>query len=340
MIKLLSLISFATALCGQNMGGSGQFICRPEHSGSSSSCDSSMSECSEEATCKDFVLRHPCHSERKGIKGIVCPQNMVSLHHCPSKKRKCTPYIEFTRIVEFFIVIPGAPKLFSFIESNDIKSLERLASKSSCSQNYDAMSAFFYAADSFLGLKTHHFSYDFILFFLTRFYYFLNICHIDNVAVFNGVDLVYIENRKPVDLLDIPSVYNNATFGTEANACHIFNTIITDTTITKIVLDFILVISAQITIAVGKCTPGFCPPSKNFTTYDTYVALLTAYLNATAELTSVNLLQKIEFIKPQTQFAFIVLPFLATPNASTKSFYVLDLDATKYFNVNNTARFV
>lgn len=338
MISIFSLISYASVV-----------LCMPTFR-PASICYNSETSCSSEelsSSCDrisfNVVPSNPIACNKGDLNNVVYPSNFISLLSCPTKKRRCTPYLEFTRIVDFLLVIPSAHKLFPLLEKHDLRSLERIASRSNCGQNYDAFNSFFYFADSYLGLQTRNFSYDFILFFLTRFYYFLNLVHVENLAVFNGIDIIFIADKKCVNFLDIPAFYNNATFGTESNSCDIFNAIITDTTITKIVLDFIVVLTAQISKAIAKCNPDFVianPVLKRFTTYEAYAYILLRYLGATADLTSINLTQKIDFITPQKQFAFIVLPYLSTASATTKSYNIFDVNVPAHFVDSNTARFV
>jgi hypothetical protein len=69
------------------------------------------------------------------------PRPFASLIRCPSAHPSCIPYLEFTRIVEFFVTIPGGKRLLSFLDKKDLKSLEKLASMSETLQKYDAFSA-------------------------------------------------------------------------------------------------------------------------------------------------------------------------------------------------------
>lgn len=308
----------------------------------SSSCSDS-SDClgqSSSVECNNFVKQYSSTCKQPSFKNIIYPKNFVSLESCPTPRRKCEPYLEFNRIVEFYLTIPNSPKLISFLENKDIKSLERLASKSGSTSNYDAYSAFFYDADSFMALRQGKFSTDFINYFLTRFYYFLNLAYIENIATYNGMDLILNATKKPVDFLDIPSQYANATFGTDVNAARIFNLIISDTTITTIVIDFINILRKQIACSVGKCCPSLGASHKRLTTYELYVNLLVAYLTSTSEITAVNLTQKIDFLAPQHQFAFVVVPYLASTSATTKSALLFDVDVQTHMTLPNTARFV
>ena len=57
--------------------------------------------------CQDYIKCHP---------GVDCDTNRSqtsSLIRCPSSQPSCIPYLEFTRIVEFFVSIPSGKRLLS-----------------------------------------------------------------------------------------------------------------------------------------------------------------------------------------------------------------------------------
>ncbi len=166
----------------------------------------------------------------------------------------------------------------------------------------------------------------------------MQLVFIDNTACVYGIELIYTGNKKAVDLLDLPSQFNNLTFGTEANTLRLFNLIISDTTITKRVVDFINVLRKQVNFAADRC----CPVTSNVQSinyYMLYVNLLQAYLVKTIEITAFNLSQKIDFITPYTQYPFMLFPYLSGTSTSTKSFLTYPLLASS-FTTDNTARFI
>lgn len=267
------------------------------------------------------------------------PRPMVCLETCP-RLNTCCPYLEFTHIVEFCVSIPNIKKTHPLFMKCDIKALECLASKADCFQNYDALNAFYYNADCHSGVITRQFSSNFILFFLTRFFYYLQLVYIDGVAFVNGNELVYLANKRHIDLLCIPSHFNNTTFGTEANALRIFNIIISDTTITKVVSDFINVLLKQICIANSSSTQKH-GSVESFNTFFVYITVLQSYLAKTKEITLFNLQQKIDFLAPQIQFTFILFPYLTTDSpAPTKAFKLVPVPVANNMTLSNTARFV
>jgi len=279
-----------------------------------------------------------CDDKKKRM-SIVMPRPIVCLDKCP-RINTCIPYLEFTNVVEFCVTLPQIKRVEPLFWKCDIKALEALASKADCFQNYDALNAFYFNADCYSGVITRQFSSNFILFFLTRFFYYLQLVYIDHLVFVNGCELVYIANKKHVDLLCIPCQFNNTTFGSEANALRIFNLIISDTTITKIVSDFICILLKQICIANAHCTQK-CGSTESFNTFFVYITVLQAYLNKTKEIVFFNLQQKIDFITPQLQFSFIVFPYLTTTGpTSIKAFQLVPVHVATNMTLSNTARFM
>lgn len=306
------------------------------------SCISSCSrDCDEARECRRYlepVNRIYCDDKRRR-QSVIMPRPMVC-HEVHPRTNTCCPYLQFTHVVQFCVSIPSSKRIHPLFLRCDIKALECLASKADCFQNYDALNAFYFNADCHSGVITRQFSSDFILFFLTRFFYYLQLAHIDSVAFVNGNELVYINNKKCIDLLCIPNHFNNTTFGTEANALRIFNIIISDTTITRVVSDFISVLLKQICVANSNNIQR-CGSVESFNTFFVYITVLQAYLTKTKEITLFNLQQKIDFLTPQLQFSFILFPYLTSTGAApTKAFEVIPINVANNMILSNTARFV
>jgi len=321
----------------------------------SSVCESSSSiSCIRDSCCEDDFFPIPgqgkCENKCKKIidigQFICCCDRKAPVFNC------VLPYLEFANAAQFLVKIPNARRLLTLITKGSVGELEKIASRAECFRNYEAHNAIFYNADAASGLQTRRFDTNFILFFLNRFQYYLNITFIEKLAIVGGNDLVCPKTKKHFDLLCLPPQYANITYGSDANAARIFNTIISDTTITKDVTDFIDVLIGQIEVCaklnttrngnLRMCTDstGNLEISCLNNTYNVYMALLTGYLEVTRGIVSNNLQQKINFISPQKQFAFVMY---VTPSSSippSNVFSIFALDPSTYMTLTNTARFV
>jgi len=318
--------------------------------GSCGSCDTAgPSYDNESCDCSSFVENlvydeyvdkiSGFYAEDRSRKVSLIPRPMISFEQTP-RNNSCLPYYQFTDAVEFCATIPNGKKLKEAFLSNDLKLLEKLASKADCFQNYDALNAFYFNADCNAGVTTLQFSSSFITFFLLRFNYYLQLVYADLTATVNGSELISISTKKPIDLLDLPSKFNDISFGNEANTLRIFNMIISDTTITKVASDFITILQKQINTVTINTTNK---KGSSFNTFLVYSTVLQAYLAKTKEIVQANLQQKINFISGQKQFAFALMAIsvaISNTDPLEKIIAIADIDTTQYMTVNNTARFI
>lgn len=223
-----------------------------------------------------------------------------------SSSRHFLPYVEFANIAEFYVPIPDKARLWPLFQSVDICTLVKLACKLACFENYDAFNAFFYNADSLSGICTREFDDNYILWFLIRFLYFLDLIQCDNPCKFRDNLLWSCDWVTQIDLLAVPAKYANITFGTRANALRLFNKIITDTVLTKYLVQFIICLVKQLE-KVEACHAS-CFKLPPFTTLTTYIFLLRSYLLRTAAISEFNYKIKLEFLLESKVFAFIEIP--------------------------------
>lgn len=277
--------------------------CSSSNSGFSSEqgCCGSFDSCSEPFDrCSIWNAESKSISE---IKPMLC-----FLGGCPSLKNCCQPYLEFGNVTAFLAKIPNAKKLNKLYQKNDVKAVAKLAADCRECDNYDALTAFYYNFDSQSGVCNYKFDSNFILFFLQRFYYFLDLQSGTKPAVqITPHAITNCGNGKPIDLLCPPCTYTNLNFGNEENALHIFNTIIGNAVISDLVSNFISILLSQVQSAVRKCFGK--RGALNDTTFSLYADLLQKYLVKTASLVNANTEYVEQFIK-QPQIAFVFLPLV------------------------------
>jgi hypothetical protein len=302
----------------------------------SDNSDLSCSSVSNENTyfkddCLDYISCAP-NTKCDNQKATSTPKNFISKVGCPGYT-PCTPYLEFSRIVEFFTIIPNYRRLNSLLEKNDLKALEKIASRSSSTQNYDSNSAFYYYADSCMELSKNVFSYDFVTYFLSRFYYFLHLGIDKKTALVNGDNFENLKSKRTVNLLDIPSSFIS-DFESESQALKLFKMILSDHTITKVVSDFVSCLKTQINASYKKCNI-----KTKSNSYYLYFNLLQSYLSKSIQISGLNLKKQIDFIKPQKQFPFVLFPYQLS-SSSDKDTLLIAFDPKDVLTTENTARFI
>lgn len=268
-----------------------------------SSEQGSSESCSVECNTGSFS-KFDCDDSFKKLAEI---QSFICSGVCPTAKA-CKPYLEFANIAVFMTKIPNAKKLKKLYYKCDINGLLKYASSCGGVESYDALSAFFYNADSRSGISCLKFDSNYILFFLQRFYYFLDLIS-DNLGSVSNNNLVCNKTNKPFDLLCPPCTYTNLNFGIDSHALSLFNTIIGNAVISDLVVAFVRILLYQLHQAACRCAEQHCDPSA-FTTFGLYIDLLRNYLLKTSELSAVNALYVQNFGTSQaSQDLFCWLPY-------------------------------
>ncbi|ELA42274.1 uncharacterized protein VICG_00674 [Vittaforma corneae ATCC 50505] len=274
-------------------------------------CDSSFTSCSTEV-CEQDCLK-ACYTKFDGdckkYKSIIDVRPFICFDDCcPSLKDCCKPYLEFANIAEFVAKIPNAKKLKKMYIKNDVKGLIKFASQCDGCENYDALNAFYYNADSHSGIYSLKFDSNFILFFLQRFYYYLDLIVDSSTIKISHTALMCAKTNKCYDLLCPPCTYTDLTFGSESNALKLFNSILGNTAIHDIVIIFIRILLYQIHITVSRCAEQNNKLG-GFSTYSLYAELLQQYLVKTKDLNVANTLYVENFGSSQVNFFYIWFPF-------------------------------
>lgn len=284
VFTLATLLKNVSARCSEESGD-----CRSEVS---VDCFTKFGEC-EESKIADIVHISP----------FVCGTGC-----CPTWNKPCKPYLEFANIAEFLAPLPSANKLKDYFWKGDLKALTKLATNCSGCCDYDALIAFFFNADAFFGLGSRVFDDNYILYFLQRFYYFLDLV-LDNPAikVYNN-NLYCIKSQKIFDLLCIPEPYSDLTFGTPGEATKLFNSIIENPVIHCVLDSFIKVMLIQISNANKRCITQ-CSKLGEFNTYTSYIALLNASLLKTTEISHRNVGNVESYGLSQVPFHFVYFPY-------------------------------
>lgn len=287
------------------------------------SCDcsddrSSISYCSDsrESDCRDDFFRK-IHQEGRRHKLLTEVPSFVSINgRCPSFK-SCKPHLEFANIAVFLSRIPNMKKLGKLYKKDDIRALARLAAQSDGMDHYDALNAFYYNADSHSGIRDLRFDSNFILFFLQRFLYFLDILADNKSVKICNRSLTCMSTNRVYDILSPPCTYTNLTFDTDSRAMELFNSIIGNTAIHETVSGFIRILLHLVKDAVCRCNDQQ-KKLETFTTYSLYADLLQDYLKRSEEIVVSNTRYVEEFgTTNQTAFFFIWFPFAGVIPPST-----------------------
>lgn len=284
------------------------------------SCDCESEVSCSTTTCEDDCLKD-CYakfaSDCKKYKSIVDVKPFICFDDCcPSLKDCCKPYLEFANVAEFVAKIPNAKKLKKMFVKNDTKGLIKFASQCDGCENYDALNAFYYNADSHSGIFNLKFDSNFILFFLQRFYYYLDLIIDASTVKVSNTSVMCMKTNKCYDLLCPPCTYTDLTFGSEANALKLFNSIIGNAVIHDVVIIFVRILLYQIHITVSRCSEQNNKLG-GFSTYSLYAELLQQYLIKTKDLTVANTLYVENFGASQTSFFFVWFPFANTTATGT-----------------------
>lgn len=292
--------------------------------------------CSEESCDGRSEVSADCFTkfgecEDSKIAEIACISPFIcGTSCCPSWTKPCKPYLEFANIAEFLAPLPSADKLKDYFWKGDLKALTKLATNCSGCCNYDGLIAFFFNADAFFGINSRVFDDNFILYFLQRFYYFLDLI-LDNptIKVYNN-NLYCIKTQKMFDLLCIPEPYASLNFGTPAEALKLFNSVIENPVINSVLDSFIKVLLIQISLANKRCVTQSSRLSE-FNTYTSYISLLNAYLLKTAEISNRNVTNVETYGLSQVTFCYIYFPYTTTtgPNPNYQV-QLLNVNTSQY----------
>jgi hypothetical protein len=250
---------------------------------------------------------------------FICTDNMPSY-------RNFLPHIEFANIADFYATMPDNKEISELFKSNSISCLVKLASKVEKFEHYDAYNALFYNADALGGLCKREFDSNYILWFLARFYYFLELFNCKNPCIMRENVLLAPDQETIVDLLNLPSEWHNVNFGCQENALRLFNSIISDTIVNPYLVKFILILIKQLeTVEITKTGKKIKDhiDSSRFTTFTAYYMLLRGSLMRTMDVSSLNLKIKFEFLSKNKVFAFVEVPIEVDPYRSDDSNIVI-----------------
>lgn len=294
------------------------------------SCDCSDSNAfSYSDCCNDPLDARVDLCDGKNRRNEITPMLCFS-GGCPVTKDSCRPYLEFANVAVFIAKIPNGKKLMKLYNRGDIKGLSKFASQCGGCENYDVMSAFYYNADSRIGACNLTFDTNFIVWFLQRFYYYLDtiltqpdVC-VSNTSIVTG-------GGRPIDLLCPPCTYTNLSFGSDANATALFNSIIGNSAIASNVTTFIQILLFQIQSANNACSSKSSGLGGN-STFSLYVDLLRQYLGKTNYLLGINADYTQKYAAQFTKGGFVWVPYPGKPG-SPNGAALVNVPPT-YFNDN------
>lgn len=259
----------------------------------------------------------------------------------PTVARDVTlPNIEFATVAAFMSNISNYKKLKPLFEANNVEAIASHASKAKSFNNFDAMNAFLYNVDAKAGLCDLKFDSNFITYFLLRFHYYLDLTVNKKTAFISGNSFLNIADKKPISFMCIPNDYSALNFGTDKNAENLFNTIITDTVITRQVSAFIKILMKEIEMASVDCDK-----KNKFSTLHTYNTTLLALLNRTHEVVEFNYNTKLKWLKSQAfKAAFVTFPIEQNVDSSDPcqkcKLAISQLDYNTYLDDNNVAYYL
>jgi hypothetical protein len=218
----------------------------------------------------------------------------------------------------FMVNIPTVPDTHRGDRCKNLLGLVKSASN--CYEEYDSLIQQFYFNDVTNGIATLNFDINFILYFLNRFQYYLSLVYCNNLANVAGGNILSLRDSCPINLLCIPPKFANATYGSIDETLRIFNTIITETTITEFVVRFCQILLFQIREAICPNFPNKDVEKLKLNTYILYSGILSQMIQRTAGIANTNLQQKIAFFNASlSQAYFLTIPLKPATGSSVSN---------------------
>lgn len=258
-----------------------------------------------------------CRNEKNAVRHIANLRPFTDLHGL-----HLLPQIQFANIAQFIVSIPNKKHILPLFNELNIAHLVKLASRTGCFQNYDAYNALFYNADSMTGICKREFDSNYIQFFLVRFFYLLDLLSAEVPVVIRDNGIFSNDFKREIDFFNLPVNYVNLSFGSRENELKLFNSIITDTSLTQFLVKFINTLVRALSLHNVKTEKTL--KCLQFNTFTIYIDLLRGYLLRTAAISEFNYKTKLEFLQESKVFVFADVPIQLKSLSQSEDNFAVD----------------